>query len=275
MLFSELNPFLRYARLHPANVEGDRPRAAYDYRIFYVLDGSATFLTEGEEIPLSEGTALFLRPGVFYRFAGRLKIIVVNFDLTRRHATETTPRTPDEADAFRRDLVFGDDPPKELEERIVLHRATVLEPLLRQCVSENLCPGTYSDALTSALLKEILCILAEESEETAHESPKIVQEVMLYLRENFDRELKNTDIAAAFGYHPFYLNRLFKEHTGKTIHQTLLSVRIRNAKGLLKRTSLPVEEIVRESGFSDRAQFCIAFRRATGMTPSEYRKHHT
>ena len=65
---------------------------------------------------------------------------------------------------------------------------------------------------------------------------------------------------------------MFKKYTGKTLHRTLLEIRIKNSKSLLKRTSLSVEEIVKESGFSDRTQFSTAFRKTLGMTPSEYRK---
>ena len=272
MHLADINPYLRYARVHPAVMEGDRFRAAYDYRLFYVLDGDMTFVTEEGESALTPATVLFVLPGVPYRFVGRAKVLVLNFDLSREHADDPVPRTPDEIGKFRAERIFTHTPPPELSHGITLYGAEALEPLLRRCVSESLCPGEGSDAITSALLKEALCLLLEETKGTSHEQPKIVQEITLYLRENFDRPLTNSDIAAAFGYHPFYLNRLFKEHTGTTLHKALLAVRIRNAKGLLKRTSLSVEEIVKESGFSDRTQFCIAFRHATGMTPSEYRK---
>ena len=65
---------------------------------------------------------------------------------------------------------------------------------------------------------------------------------------------------------------MFKKYTAKTLHRTLFAIRIKNAKSLLKRTSLSVEEIVKESGFSDRTQFSTSFRKTLGMTPSEYRK---
>lgn len=41
MDFSEINPFLRFAQLQPTIIEGNRYKAAYDYRIFYILSGTA------------------------------------------------------------------------------------------------------------------------------------------------------------------------------------------------------------------------------------------
>ena len=272
MLLSDVNPFLRYAKVQPAIAEGDRLRSAYDCRLFYILEGKGTLVTEEKEIPLAPGTALYFLPGVPYRFEGHLKIIAINFDLTRSHTGRKTPRPPEETGVFRPEEILWDDPPQELAHRIVVRHASALESLLKRCVGGYLCPSTYTDAMTSAILKEALALLLEEEGESACGLPKTVREILLYLRENFDREHHNDEVAAAFGYHPIYLNRMFKKYTGKTLHRTLLEIRIKNAKSLLKRTSLSVEEIVKESGFSDRTQFSTAFRKTLGMTPSEYRK---
>ena len=73
MDFSEINPFLRFAQLQPTIIEGNRYKAAYDYRIFYILSGTATFLIEEQQIILHPGTILFFRPGIFYRFIGEMQ----------------------------------------------------------------------------------------------------------------------------------------------------------------------------------------------------------
>ncbi len=272
MDFSEINPFLRFAQLQPTIIEGNRYKAAYDYRIFYILSGTAAFLIEEQQIILHPGTILFFRPGIFYRFIGNIKVIVLNFDLTRNQSNLTEAKAPSEATAFRADDIFENDPPDEFRQPIVIAHAPETEYIFRKCVSDFLCPTPYSDALNSALVKEILCFIAQAHQNGSRDLPEVVRQVVLYIRENFDSELNNTSIASVFGYHPFYLNRLFKKHIGKTIHQALLEVRIQSAKQLLTDTTLTVEEIVRESGFSDRTQFGIAFRKATGVSPSQYRK---
>ena len=94
---------------------------------------------------------------------------------------------------------------------------------------------------------------------------------MLYMQTNFDRPLLNTELSTIFGYHPIYLNRLFKRHTGITLHRALADIRLKNAEELLKQTTLPVELVQQKSGFGSRSQFCTAFYRKTGMTPTEYR----
>lgn len=272
MFFSDTNPFVRYAQLLPTINEGDRFKAAYDYRIFYILNGTATFVIDDRQIDLHPGVVLFFRPGLFYRFIGNIKVIVLNFDLTGNLQNRKEAKAPDERNAFFPERIFENSPPEELRDITVVDHAGELEPLFRKCVSEFLCPTPYSDAMTSALTKEILCYIVQDRQNIHHDLPDVVRQVMLFLQENFDRDLKNGDIASEFGYHPFYLNRLFKAHTGNTLHKTLQDIRIRNAKILLTQTPLSIEEIIKESGFSDRTQFSIAFRKATGTSPSQFRK---
>ena len=61
-------------------------------------------------------------------------------------------------------------------------------------------------------------------------------------------------------------------YTGMTLHQAILAERIRIAKRLLHSTGLSVGAIAEECGFTDRSQFCTAFRKQKGMTPTEYKK---
>ena len=79
-------------------------------------------------------------------------------------------------------------------------------------------------------------------------------------------------ISAKFGYHSFYLNRLFKKETGITIHQAVIGERMKIAKNLLIETELSVKDIASEVGYADLARFCTAFKAAVGATPLQYRK---
>ena len=67
------------------------------------------------------------------------------------------------------------------------------------------------------------------------------------------------------------MNKIFKDNMGTTIHQALLDERVSIAKNLLRTTSISVESIAHEVGFSERAQFCTVFKKHTGRTPGEYR----
>lgn len=70
-----------------------------------------------------------------------------------------------------------------------------------------------------------------------------------------------------------YFCKVFKEETGTTFKIYLNSVRIDNAKELLKNTSLKNYEISQVVGFEDPSYFNEIFKRMTGMTPSEYKNN--
>jgi AraC-like DNA-binding protein len=55
----------------------------------------------------------------------------------------------------------------------------------------------------------------------------------------------------------------------------LQEVRYEEASSMLENDNLSVTEIAHRLGYSDAAHFSRFFRRTSGLTPAEYRKHHT
>jgi AraC-like DNA-binding protein len=271
MRLSEINPFLRYAELQPSVLSGSFLRQAFDFRIFYILEGETTLLLLDKEIPISEGALIFIKPGVPYSFEESVKVIVLNFDLTRARSNQKTPIAPIRYDST---VERGTEveSPRELGDYLIVEDAFETEQMLRECLLHYCYPTRYSDALTSALIKQILCHTAHKSNAEDAELPEIVQKIMLYIQQNYDQDISNMRISGEFAYHSFYLNRLFKRNTGMTIHQAVISERMRIARRLLAETNLTVDEIAAESGFSDRSQFCTAFKKNVGCTPTQYRK---
>jgi AraC family transcriptional activator FtrA len=66
--------------------------------------------------------------------------------------------------------------------------------------------------------------------------------------------------------------RRFREETGTTPLQWLLSQRVVEARRLLEETDLPVDAVARRSGFGTAASLRDRFRRATSTTPTAYRR---
>ena len=272
MDFSDINPFLRYAKLQTSGINFTAYRASYDYRLFYIITGQGAFTTKDKTIPLTSGDVLFIRPGLFYNFSDETKLISINFDITRNQTQYRSPIPPDPTDFFEPSRIFESDPPEELSEILIIHNSFDLEQLFHKCISHMDFPNPYSDAYTSSIIKEILSILIMEQSKLKNSNTELVEKIMIFLHTNYHTDIKNANISKQFGYHPFYLNRIFKENTGMTLHQTLLRVRLQNAKELLKQTRLSIDEIHKEVGFNNRTQFCTFFRKQTGMSPTEYRK---
>lgn len=71
-----------------------------------------------------------------------------------------------------------------------------------------------------------------------------------------------------------HLQRVFLEHYKVPFKQKLISVRLENAKYLLRSTDLSIGEVAEKTGFSSSTSFGKAFKRNIGIAPSLYRKKH-
>lgn len=101
----------------------------------------------------------------------------------------------------------------------------------------------------------------------------IIEKVKDYISENYSsNELTLDSIASSNYFSEDYLNKLFKRCTGQTIMEYVIDVRINQAKELLKESNKPIKEIVEKVGYSDRSYFSRSFKKAVGISPSEYRK---
>lgn len=65
---------------------------------------------------------------------------------------------------------------------------------------------------------------------------------------------------------------IFKEHTGINISDYIEDVRLNFAKSKLTQTDDAIEDIALHSGYNSAHSFRRAFKRSTGVSPSEFRK---
>lgn len=79
------------------------------------------------------------------------------------------------------------------------------------------------------------------------------------------------DIAHACGLDRSYMTRLFKEATGRTPQDYLMSYRMKSACTMLEKGNISIQNIAYSVGYSDYATFSKAFKRYIKVSPNEYR----
>ena len=164
--------------------------------------------------------------------------------------------------------------PKEFSDVIVQDNLFQIQELLTKCVNEFLEKSIYYCITASAMLK--LCLI-ESLKKTVKFGPnqELAGRIQKYIHNHYHlQELTNEDVAKEFNYHPFYLSRVMKEATGKTLHQYLVYYRIHMAKNYLITTDLNICMIADITGFSSCSHFIKIFREQTGVTPRQYKKTH-
>ena len=104
-------------------------------------------------------------------------------------------------------------------------------------------------------------------------SPRI-EESIQYLKEHFSEHLSIEELAADLGFSSAYFTRLFTRETGMTPMAFLTQQRLTRSVFLLLNTSMTNEEIAAGCGFSCGNYFCKVFKKASGLSPAEYRRRY-
>jgi len=81
-------------------------------------------------------------------------------------------------------------------------------------------------------------------------------------------------LGAALHYSADYISRVFREKTGISTVNYIMEKKVELAKKLLRETELSVRSISQRTGFTSDNYFIKAFKKATRMTPAEFRIYH-
>jgi len=92
-----------------------------------------------------------------------------------------------------------------------------------------------------------------------------------YLDDHLAKRSCPAELAGKFGVSESYLRRCFRQAYGKTPRRYLTEVRMRRAAILLSTTRVSVEQIAVDGGFPNVVWFIKCFKRAYGVSPTEYR----
>ncbi len=98
-----------------------------------------------------------------------------------------------------------------------------------------------------------------------------LKQIQDYIEEHLEEDIAIEDMAALVPMSQFHFARAFKAAIGETPHKYLIQRRMERAKVLLTVTQLAIAEVAYRVGFSNQSHFTTHFRKATGVTPKDYR----
>jgi AraC family transcriptional regulator, transcriptional activator of the genes for pyochelin and ferripyochelin receptors len=90
------------------------------------------------------------------------------------------------------------------------------------------------------------------------------------LLNNLENPPSLIELARQVGLNDFKLKRGFREVFGKSAFKYLHDYRLEQARQLLARGGMKVEEVASRVGFDSRSYFAIAFRKKFGVNPKQY-----
>ena len=126
--------------------------------------------------------------------------------------------------------------------------------------------GTCIDNLKIALFQRQSSGAGEQREE------RPIHGITRYLQEHLAEEVSLSVLAEEFHLSAQYISQLFKNEIGVGFLTYLTNIRMERAKQLLLSTSLSIAEVSEQSGYGDYRVFTKVFKKAEGITPSQYRR---
>lgn len=128
--------------------------------------------------------------------------------------------------------------------------------------------GTCIDNLKISLYEKKVF----SKEESTEQEERVITGITRYLQEHLEEDLSLSVLSEQFHLNPQYISQLFKNEIGVGFLAYLTNIRMEKAKKLLLSTSYSVAEIAGQVGYGDYRVFTKAFKKAEGITPSQYRR---
>ena len=279
---SELRPFVRYSRYVTTRdyrkLKGEQ--CAVDCRLFYCVGGRGEFEIEGELHSVESGSLLLIPHGIAYSYhpdlSDPMSFLALNFDYTDSANALSTPIPPVKKECFNVSDILSPvsvTDAVELNSPLLLEKMNSVYPLLRDINDEYERQEAWFEIRCSSLLLILLTrvLLRAGHGSGGRRSEEVSASLIDFIRENYATRITLADLGARFGYHPNYLNTLFRQHTGKTVYNYLQDYRITEAIHLLQTTDASVSEIAVATGFCDISHFSKAFKKKTGFSPVEFK----
>ena len=121
----------------------------------------------------------------------------------------------------------------------------------------------------------------KETEEEAEDAPEegensqtalVMAHVRRYLEDNYMFDLSLDSVGEILHISPAYLSAQFKKYQKMNFLDCLTELRINAAKELLSDPFRSSAEVASMVGYEDASYFARAFKKCTGMTPTQYRR---
>lgn len=99
-----------------------------------------------------------------------------------------------------------------------------------------------------------------------------IEKALLYISNNFSRELSIGNISSHIGLNKNYFSSLFKDKVGESPKEYIIKYRMDKAVSLLKEDKLTISQISRSVGYNDPLGFSKIFKKIKGASPKLYKK---
>ncbi len=249
-----------YNYRHPSSFSIDRPRGSGDY-ILLIVRSQAFFILDEKRNEIMPNSAVIFKKGTPQQY-GALSGEYVNdwlhFDLDEG----------EETDFFTLGIPF--------DTVIPLGEAVELSQFIKSIFMELHSQNIHKEKTVRRYFDLILLKLSEKIHQADHEKESPIYHALCVLRDEIrlSPQIPRTvdQISKKMKMSRSYIQHLYKQFFGISITEDIQNCRIDFAKYLLSSTDEKISAVSLTCGYESDVHFMRIFKKATGLTPSEFRK---
>ena len=272
-------------------------RTSNEFVLYLIKNGSLYIEEDGKQYHLKKGSCILLEPGkrhIGYE-ASPCDYYYIHFkDASLRPTDQDASPTFFSKMLIKRNAEIAsncleydelDHPLSYIPKVIDLQDSSVYYYMLHKAIKDyNTRYEHYRELVGSKLLeffirlsRDYVSSLYAKAGTTIQKKYIKARSLLCYLSREYCNKITREDIEEELEISYDYLNRIFKEFTGDSIHQHLMKIRMNKAMELIETTQLKFSDIAYLVGVDDSFYFSKLFKKHTGMTPTDYLKstaHH-
>ncbi len=239
-----------------------RPRGRIDFQILYIASGKAHFFLDGKDVTVTAGHMVLYQPKEMQRYIyygpDQTEVFWVHFTGNNVKNILKSYHIPLTGHVF------------------YIGKFPEYRQLFQEMIQElQLCRPHYEELL-SLHLRQLFILISRQLCGGRKVSDYVQNEMEAAIRhfsENYNTDIVIEDYAASMHRSTVWFIRTFKQYTGMSPMQYIISIRIANAQRLLGTIDYNVTEIASIVGYDNPLYFSRLFKKQTGLSPSEYRKN--
>lgn len=247
-------------KLHVVDTGSYRPNGRIDYHIVYIAEGCCYItLNENKKEKIPAGSVIVYLPHQKQEYEFLKKDKSISYYV---HFTGTIcEQLMDELELNNKNIYY-------------IGKSVTLEKKFDSLIEEFQLKPKYSKYRLQGLLLEVITLIAKKNSNIMNGgqiTDKKFNEICKEMRKNFSKNIPIMYYANKCNLSESRFSHLFTNIIGTSPKQYMIMCKIDVAKELLINSDMSVYQISEDVGFSDQNYFSRAFKKHTGLSPSEYR----
>ncbi|MFS0870856.1 helix-turn-helix domain-containing protein [Paenibacillus xylanilyticus] len=281
--YREWSPTVHYAQFQTLPPGKLPRRRLYDFELLYVCEGEAATYMHDKRYTLKAGQLIMLPSGVYHQNEAvshpKTRFIGIHFDFFNELTIQTEA-----------DMVVNEEhvqPHKfaaeacaegmtPLSTNPVYTPSSAAVQLMEQLVHEFTTRPPGYELICKALMLQLLTYLLRSPYLISFRHVSVhgdnLRELMKRIEAAPSEPWTNSGIAKQLNLSVDHMAKLFKQMVGMPPNEYIQSIRLSEARKLLRETDCSIEVVGIRSGYPDIHYFSRTFRKHEGISPREYRK---